>query len=245
VSDASVPRETGPVPPAALQVAGDRADLLIRYAQLLADVAVVRGLIGPREVPRLWDRHLLNCAVVAESAPESVHVADVGTGAGLPGLVWAIVRPDLQVTLVEPLLRRTTFLEEAVQTLELSNVEVRRGRAEELHGKQQFDVVTSRAVAPLDRLSGWCLPLVRVGGRMVAMKGSSAQSEIDASTSAVRRLGGGVPALVEHGRGIVEPSTWSVVVEKRHEPAAGPRTGGAGRPDRRDRKRRKRPSPWG
>jgi 16S rRNA (guanine527-N7)-methyltransferase len=149
-----------------------------RYAGWLADAGVVRGLIGPREVPRLWERHLLNCAVVADAIPDHATVADIGSGAGLPGLVLALRRPDLQVTLVEPLLRRTTFLEEVVADLGLDRVEVVRGRAEELHGSRTFDVVTSRAVAPLEKLLGWCLPLCGSDGVVLAMKGSSAAEEV-------------------------------------------------------------------
>ena len=155
-----------------------RLPLAERYAAWLADAGVVRGLIGPREVPRLWERHLLNCAVVADAVPEGSSVADIGSGAGLPGLVLAVRRPDLQVTLVEPLLRRTTFLEEVVEDLGLDNVEVVRGRAEDLHGARTFDVVTSRAVAPLEKLLGWSLPLSGPTGVVLAMKGSSAAEEV-------------------------------------------------------------------
>ena len=164
------------------------------YAELLTQEATVRGLIGPREVPRLWERHLLNCAVVSDLMPEGSSVADIGSGAGLPGLVLAIRRPDLKLTLVEPLLRRTTFLELAVSRMGLDNVTVHRGRAEEMHSAPEwsggFDVVTSRAVAPMDRLARWSLPLVRSGGLFLAMKGSSAQEELDRAATVVRRLGG-------------------------------------------------------
>lgn len=160
-----------------------------RYAALLADQGTLRGLIGPREVPRLWDRHLLNCAVIAEVIPEGARVADVGTGAGLPGLVLAIRRPDLAITLVEPLLRRTTFLEEVVEELGLSGVTVLRARAEDVRGEDRFDVVTSRAVAPLEKLARWCLPLARAGGAMLAMKGSSVDDEVARAQGALRRLG--------------------------------------------------------
>ena len=142
----------------------DRLALAERYAELLATEGVVRGLIGPREAPRLWERHLLNSAVLAEAIPDGVTVCDIGTGAGLPGLVLAIARPDLTITLVEPLLRRTTFLVEVVDELGLASVEVVRGRAEALHGARTFDVVTSRAVAPLERLLGWSMPLVSPTG---------------------------------------------------------------------------------
>ena len=128
----------------------------------------------------------MNCALVTDLVPQDASVCDIGSGAGLPGLVMAIRRPDLQVTLVEPLLRRTTFLEEAVAHLCLDQVEVVRGRAEALHGTRLFDVVTSRAVAPMARLSQWSLPLVRSGGEFLAMKGSSVQAELD---SAAKSLG--------------------------------------------------------
>jgi 16S rRNA (guanine527-N7)-methyltransferase len=160
-----------------------------RFAELLATEATVRGLIGPREVPRLWERHLLNCAVVTDLIPQGASVCDVGSGAGLPGLALAIRRPDLRVTLLEPLLRRTRFLELAVDALELTNVRVLRGRAEELRD-EQFDVVTSRAVAPMDRLARWSLPLTRVGGLFLAMKGSSATAEVEAAAGVLRSHGG-------------------------------------------------------
>ncbi len=160
-----------------------------RFGELLATEATVRGLIGPREVPRLWERHLLNCAVVTELIPEEATVCDVGSGAGLPGIVLAIRRPDLEVTLLEPLLRRTTFLELAVAELSLTNVQVWRGRAEETKGAQ-FDVVTSRAVAPMDRLARWSLPLTRGGGLFLAMKGSTATDEVEQHRALIQRLGG-------------------------------------------------------
>ena len=166
-----------------------------RYADLLATEGVLRGLIGPREVERLWERHPVNCALLGRVLDKELDVCDLGSGAGLPGLVLAIVRPDLRVTLVEPLLRRTIFLEEAVTALSLSNVEVVRARAEELHGKREFSVVTSRAVAPLGRLLTWSLPLVRPSGELVAMKGASAADEVDAAGDVLRRFG--VDARVE------------------------------------------------
>jgi 16S rRNA (guanine527-N7)-methyltransferase len=186
-----------------------------RFAHLLATEATVRGLIGPREVPRLWERHLLNCAVVADVLPQGATVADIGSGAGLPGLVLAIRRPDLAVTLVEPLLRRTTFLEEAVVELGLDHVEVVRARAEELAGRRSFDVVTSRAVAPLDRLARWSLPLVRPGGEMVAMKGSSAGAELESARPALRKLGGQVRGIELLGRGLLHTPVTVVRVTKR------------------------------
>lgn len=152
--------------------------LLTRYADSLATDGVVRGLIGPREVPRLWDRHLTNCGLLAPLIPSGSQVADIGSGAGLPGVVLAIARDDISVTLVEPLLRRTNYLEEVVAELGLGNVEIVRGRAETLHGSRTFDVVTSRAVAPLPRLLDWCMPLVRPEGQLLALKGSRVHEEV-------------------------------------------------------------------
>ncbi len=192
-----------------------------QFADLLTREATVRGLIGPREVPRLWERHLLNCAVITDLMPEASSVCDIGSGAGLPGIVLAIRRPDLQVTLVEPLLRRTTFLELAVSTMELSNVHVHRGRAEELHGDPswagRFDVVTSRAVAPLDRLSRWSLPLVRAGGLFLAMKGSSAPEELRTAAPIIARLGGTRSRIEVVGAEWLTPPVTTVCVEKTAE----------------------------
>jgi 16S rRNA (guanine527-N7)-methyltransferase len=184
-ADSPVSRETPP--PHAAGVFASRLPLVEHYAEILATDGVVKGLIGPREVPRLWDRHIMNSAVIVPRVPQDASVADIGTGAGLPGLVWAIARPDLQVTLVEPLLRRTTFLQETVDALGLDNVEVLRGRAEEVD--RTFEVVTARAVAALDKLGRWCLPLVAPGGVLLAMKGRSAADEVKAATSTLRRLG--------------------------------------------------------
>jgi 16S rRNA (guanine527-N7)-methyltransferase len=188
-----VSRETPPLP----DWLAARQDRLTAFADLLADVGVTRGLIGPREVPRLWQRHLLNCAVVADPAlpylGSGQSVADVGSGAGLPGLVWAIVRPDVRVVLIEPLLRRSTFLTEAVTELGLAEtVTVRRDRAEDVARDPAWsgvDVVTARAVAPLERLIGWTAPLLSARGRLVALKGSSAQEEVDAAADALRGAG--------------------------------------------------------
>jgi 16S rRNA (guanine527-N7)-methyltransferase len=184
-----------------------------RYAELLSREGVVRGLIGPREVPRLWERHLINCALLGRAIGPDLDVCDIGSGAGLPGLVLALSRTDLQITLVEPLLRRATFLEEAVSELGLDNVEVVRARAEELHGRREFSVVTSRAVAPLDRLLAWSMPLVRQGGELIAMKGSSVRSEIESAGTALRRFGGGKVTVEEYGSDVVERPTIAVRVE--------------------------------
>ncbi|MBB6346078.1 16S rRNA (guanine(527)-N(7))-methyltransferase RsmG [Nonomuraea muscovyensis] len=193
------------------------------FAGLLAGAGVVRGLLGPREVPRIWDRHLLNCAVVAEAVPQDAHLVDIGSGAGLPGLVLAIVRPDIRVTLLEPLLRRTVFLEECVDVLKLENVEVLRGRAEELAGKRLFDVASARAVAPLDRLLTWAMPLLREGGELIAMKGERAAEELAEAEPQLRASGAKTAELVTVGRGKVEPPATLVRVVAGRAPEAGRR----------------------
>jgi len=197
-----VSRETPP--PHAAGVFASRLDLAERYADILATDGVVKGLIGPREVPRIWDRHIMNSAVVAPRVPDGVSVADIGTGAGLPGIVWAIARPDVRVTLVEPLLRRTTFLDDTVAALGLDNVVVLRSRAEDVH--ETFDVVTARAVAALDKLGRWCMPLVSPGGVLLAMKGRSAADEVTAATATLHRLGATSIVVTTYENGAV-PTT--------------------------------------
>ena len=195
---------------------------LTSFVEILAGPGLERGLMGPREVPKLWDRHILNCAVVADPTldfvpPDSL-VADVGSGAGLPGLVWALVRPDLTMILVEPLLRRATFLTEAVVALELTDrVTVVRGRAEKVMTNPEWsgvDVVTARAVAPLDRLLGWTIPLLKPQGRLVALKGSSAATELESAELAIKEFGITSIEVITCGRGVVEPET-TVVLARR------------------------------
>lgn len=200
----------------------ERWDLVERYAHLLATEGVLRGLIGPRETPRLWDRHLLNSAALASFVPERATVCDVGSGAGLPGIVLAIARPDVHVTLLEPLLRRTTFLSEVVEELGLGDqVIVDRGRAEERHGRERYDVVTSRAVAPLDRLLRWSMPLVDRHGVLLAMKGSSAAEEVVAAGPVLAELGcAGPEVLTVDEAWLVEP-TCVVRVAWADPPAVG------------------------
>lgn len=188
---------------------------LERYQAILAGPGLDRGLMGPREMPRLWDRHILNCAVVAEPRigliPQGALVADVGSGAGLPGLVWAITRPDLTMILVEPLLRRATFLTEAVIDLGLTGrVTVLRARAEKVIATPNWtgvDIVTARAVAPMERLLGWTMPLLKPVGDLIALKGSSAQNEIDAATEAISQYGITEISVLTCGAGVVEPET--------------------------------------
>ena len=212
-----VSRETpGPAPGLPEWLSG-RTDVLTSYVDLLASAGVERGLIGPREVPRLWDRHILNCAVVSDPAtdlvPQGSLVADVGSGAGLPGLVWAIARPDVRVLLIEPLLRRSTFLSEAVASLHLSDqVTVWRGRAEEASTVvPSVDVVTARAVAPMDKLLGWTAPLLRSGGKLVVLKGSNAATEVEQAQKTARALGVQDLRVVHVGGEFMDPPTTVVV----------------------------------
>jgi 16S rRNA (guanine527-N7)-methyltransferase len=222
------------VPPTSDAVAGpvfgDRLPLARRFAEHLVTSGVERGLIGPREAPRVWERHVLNCAVVAELVPDGARVVDVGSGAGLPGIPLALARPDLRIVLVEPLARRVDWLREVIADLGVA-VEVERGRAEEDVVRRRWegaDVVTARAVAPLARLAGWSLPLLRPGGLLLAVKGASAAAEIERDATAVRKLGGGSPRIERCGAGIIDPPSTVVVVE---------RVRGAGHPDRPGRRR--------
>ncbi|MEU6505841.1 MULTISPECIES: 16S rRNA (guanine(527)-N(7))-methyltransferase RsmG [unclassified Streptomyces] len=211
--------ELPPAPEEAREVFGDRFADAVRYAELLAEAGVQRGLIGPREVPRLWERHILNCAVLSEAVPEGVTVCDVGSGAGLPGIPLALVREDLNITLLEPLLRRTNFLTEVVELLGLDHVTVVRGRAEEVLGTlPPVHVVTARAVAPLDRLAAWGIPLLRPYGEMLALKGDTAEEELKAAATALSKLGAVETSILQVGEGIVEPLSTVVRVEVGESP---------------------------
>ncbi|MEU3254703.1 16S rRNA (guanine(527)-N(7))-methyltransferase RsmG [Streptomyces sp. NPDC006997] len=211
--------ELPPAPEQARDVFGDRYGDAVRYAELLAEAGVQRGLIGPREVPRLWERHLLNCAVLSEVVPEGVTVCDVGSGAGLPGIPLALVRDDLKITLLEPLLRRTNFLTEVVELLGLDHVTVVRGRAEEVMGKlTPVHVVTARAVAPLDRLATWGIPLLRPYGEMLALKGDAAEEELKSAATALTKLGAVETSILHVGEGVVDPMSTVVRVEVGESP---------------------------
>lgn len=204
--------ELAPAPSAAADIFGARLPLAEAYHRSLATDGSTRGFIGPREVPRLWDRHILNCAVIGEVMEPGATVADVGSGAGLPGIPLAIARPDLHITLIEPLLKRSVYLAEVVELLGLDNVTVIRGRAEEKSVRRALgkgvDVVTSRAVAPLGKLVGWSLPLAKIGGMMVAMKGSSVTEELERDAADIRRAGGGRAEILSVGTThLSEPTT--------------------------------------
>lgn len=209
-----VSRETSvpPPPPAAAAICGDTLPALSAYAGLLAGPGVERGLIGPREVPRLWERHLLNCAVVLEAVPDGASVVDVGSGAGLPGVVWGLLRPDLTITLLEPSQRRADFLDEATTALGLTGVGVDRRRAEDASDDYAVDVVTARAVAPLGRLLGWTLPLVRPGGLLLAFKGRNARVELAESADDLRAHGGTSAAVTTYGEHVLDPPATVVCV---------------------------------
>ena len=221
-------------PPAARAVFGANLDRAKQYAAILAGAGIERGLVGPREWDRLWDRHVLNCAAIAELFEPGERVADVGSGAGLPGIPLALARPDLRITLIEPLLRRADFLQEAVAELMVS-VDVVRGRAEDKAVRTQlgeFDAVTSRAVATLDKLAGWSMPLLREGGRMLAMKGERAEEEVDEHRGVLDSLGAVDAEVVKCGVDYLTPPV-TVVVARR-----GARTQSAKRPARSRRKSR-------
>ncbi|OBG20417.1 16S rRNA (guanine(527)-N(7))-methyltransferase RsmG [Mycobacterium sp. 852002-51057_SCH5723018] len=197
-------------------VFGSRLDIARRYAGLLAGPGVERGLLGPHEVDRLWERHLLNSAVVGELLEPGERVIDIGSGAGLPGIPLAIARPDLEVVLLEPLLRRSEFLNEAVAELGLA-VEVVRGRAEEPDVRRRFgdrDAAVSRAVAALDKLTKWSMPLLRRGGRMVAIKGERAPDEVEAHRRVMEALGAVDVRVVTCGANYLRPPA-TVVLARR------------------------------
>lgn len=224
---------------AARTVFGPRLDLAHAYAQGLATAGVERGLIGPREAERIWERHLLNCAVLQELVPADVELGDVGSGAGLPGIPVAIARPDLMVYLIEPMLRRTTWLREIVAELGLTNVEIIRAKAHIVaESKQHFDVVTSRAVAALPTLAEWSMPLVRKDGQLVAIKGDTAEAELadaaevlaqhSAASSEVVRCGEGVLATPTTAIRVVAGRQGQIVKKKVAAKAAKPSSGTSG-----------------
>ena len=195
-----------PMPEAACTIFGQAAPKAAQYACLLAGPGVDRGLIGPNEIPRLWERHLLNCAVVASLVPTPCSLVDLGSGAGLPGIVLALLLPDAQVTLLEPMAKRAAFLEECVTELGLGNAGVRRARAEELAGTLAVDVVTARAVAPLARLTAMAVRLLRPGGIVLAIKGAKAAQEVEAARDALSRLAVQQVEVLRAGSGKVDPA---------------------------------------
>jgi len=167
------------------------------FHAMLAEHGEERGLIGPRELGRLWNRHILNSAAVVRYLPARGTIVDVGSGAGLPGIVIAAMLPDAEVVLIEPMERRCAWLDEVVETVGLPNVTVRRGRADEYAGAIEADAVTSRAVASLSKLVRWSFPLVAVGGELVVLKGRNVRDEIEPARKALRSFGASEPEIVE------------------------------------------------
>jgi 16S rRNA (guanine527-N7)-methyltransferase len=197
-------------PEAAVAVFGDRLPLAEHFVAILADTGITHGLIGPREAPRLWGRHVLNCAVVHEAIPptgEIQRVIDVGSGAGLPGLALAIARPDLELHLVEPLARRTAWLTDTVEQLALTNVAVHTARAEALWDDLDAPWVTARAVSKIVQLAEWTLPLLRPHGSLLALKGARAQDELDESGAVLSRLGVVDADVRAYGAGLLADPT--------------------------------------
>jgi 16S rRNA (guanine527-N7)-methyltransferase len=206
------PEGLPPPPPEAVDVFGAALPEALSFARMLATDGVTRGLIGPRETSRLWDRHLLNCAVLAELLPDRGELVDIGSGAGLPGVVLAMLRPEMRVVLLEPLLRRSDFLGECLARLDLPNATVVRARAEEMAGVIKADVATARAVAPLDRLAGWAAGLLRPGGQILAIKGQAAEEELAAARPVLSRLGARKAEVLRVGHGKVISATTVVRV---------------------------------
>ncbi|HYO04475.1 MAG TPA: 16S rRNA (guanine(527)-N(7))-methyltransferase RsmG [Mycobacterium sp.] len=238
--------EAPPAPAAAAGVFGDRLETAARYAALLSGAGIERGLIGPGEVARLWDRHILNSGAVGELLAAGDRVADVGSGAGLPGIPLAIARTDVSITLIEPLLRRADFLAEAVELLDLP-ITVIRGRAEERSVRDaagEIDVVTSRAVASLDKLTRWCLPLLRPGGRMLAMKGERAGAEIEEHRRVMSSLGAVDVKVMECGVNYLTPPVTVVVAVRGSQPGGVRRPSGSAhrKPARTQDRRSSRPN---
>lgn len=225
-----------PPPPAAATVFGDRLDTARAYVGLLATAGMERGLLGPREIDRLWERHVLNSAAVAELLEPGETVVDVGSGAGLPGIPLAIVRPDLRVWLIEPMQRRCDFLTAAVDHLGIAATVIR-GRAEDVAVRRAVaaatgvgaDAAVSRAVAGLDKLARWCLPLLRTDGRMLALKGDRAAEEVAECGGALRGLGATGVRVVRCGAGYLDPPTTVVVARRGQGRPARQRSGSAKR----------------
>lgn len=213
MTSSDFPVLTGTDLTAAQKIFSTELGLAQRYVEHLASSGIERGLLGPREVPRLWARHVLNCAVVQEAIDQESRVVDVGSGAGLPGLCLAISRPDLSLTLVEPLERRVIWLEEVVHDLGLKNVTIIRSRAEQLAGRLDADYVTARAVSALSSLVDITLPILRGRGELLAIKGQSAEQEITKAQKKLDKYGVRQVAVLKLGVGILEQATTVVQVK--------------------------------
>lgn len=230
-----VSRETVEVPAVATRVFGGNVGRAVRYAQLLTGTGVARGVLGRGEIERIWDRHLLNCAVIESVIPPGATVCDVGSGGGLPGIVVSLIRPDLDVTLLEPRRGRVTFLQEAVALLGLDRCHPVQERAE-THGVR-YDVVVARAVAELGDLVRLAVPLCRAGGSIVAIKGDRAEAEFRAAGVELERAGVVAAGISDLGVGIVDPATRVVAMTVGTPAGGGGRSGAARRRSRRARGR--------
>lgn len=196
---------------------GDRVPVAVAYADLLVGVGIERGVIGPAEGSRIWERHLFNCAALTDHIPHSCRVFDIGSGAGLPGVALAIADPTLSLLLVEPSQRRAGFLTECIEGLGLRGVAVHRERAEASRLQNVAglaDVVTSRGLARLDRLASWCLPLCTRRGRVMAIKGAGARAEVERHAVALRHLGAGDVHIRQCGVDLLDPPTTVVVMSR-------------------------------
>lgn len=213
--------------PVLASVLGDALPAMEMFHVKLANEGEPRGLIGPRDIDILWERHILNSAAIVPFIAETMEgrsgitVADVGSGGGFPGIVAAACLPECKFTLIEPMERRVEWLNECVNECGLRNVTIIRGRSEEViadirkHRVRPFDVVTCRAVAPMTKLAGWTLPLLKSHGRLVALKGRSAQAEITKAAQEIARYGGVHPRVVEAAVGDGLESTYALLVNKR------------------------------
>ncbi|PYY61620.1 MULTISPECIES: 16S rRNA (guanine(527)-N(7))-methyltransferase RsmG [unclassified Curtobacterium] len=211
MTDTPVPTEAAPVleaePAAAAALFGDQIEVARSFTNELARRGEELGLIGPLELPRLWTRHILNSALLAPLLEARGRVADVGSGAGLPGLVLAIARPDVEFVLIEPMERRTDWLRNESDRLGLQNVAVLRGRAEDVADDVVVDQVTARAVSALSKLIPLTVPLVRSGGQLILMKGARVDEEIEKARKVILRKRLSDVEVLELGEGVVDETT--------------------------------------
>lgn len=213
VAPEDAPRPSAEELPAVEHYFGENAELAQRYVGHLASSGIERGLLGPREIPRLWGRHVLNCAAAGDAIPEGALVADVGSGAGLPGIALALARPDLMMVLIEPLDRRVQWLDEVVEDLGLeARVDVVRARAEQVAEEIDADVVTARAVTALRNLIPLTVPLLHGRGELVALKGRSAAEEVEKAQKIIRKFKGHDVSVETFGQGFLEEPTTVVRV---------------------------------
>lgn len=187
-SEAQLARQDAWIVDAVEVVYGERAELADRFVEHLVTTGIEWGLLGPREIPKMWDRHVLNCAVVEELIPKGAVVADVGSGAGLPGLALAIARPDVQFVLIEPLERRVDWLDMVIEDLGLENIDVIRARSEQVFDSVDVDIVTARAVSAMKSLVPMTVPLLHGQGELLAIKGRSAANEIEKADKVLRKF---------------------------------------------------------